>query len=301
MMVKRSALGSMKMAVSGAVILLTSLWFTGCTNMAEPPQKSEPLPLPSITSTMTGERHQGKMVWHDLLTDDVKAARKFYADVFGWTFKTNRAYTQIFNQKELIGGMMEITSAADQKTKAVWLPTMSVMNVDKSIQYLESKKGKVLKGPINMKERGRGALVSDPQGAQFVLLHAKNGDPKDVIPQVGDWLWNELWTSTPKQSYLFYRHIGGYDSYETREGYRILKQKGKWRAGLRDVSKEDLKARWVPTIRVANLAETLTKVKASDGEILVGPDKDLVNGNVALIADNTGALMIIQYWEEGGK
>jgi len=269
--------------------------------MVELPKKGEPELLPSITTSKTGEWNQGKFVWHDLITDDVEAAHKFYGDVFGWTFETERAYTQIYNQKDLIGGMMQISPVDEKKAKAVWLPTMSVADVDKSVKYLNSKNGEVLKGPLDMKERGRGVLVSDPQGAHIVLLHTKEGDPKDMMPKVGDWLWNELWTKTPKESYAFYHHIGGYDGYEMRDGYRILKEKGKWRAGIRDLSKEDIKAQWVPAIRVSNLQETISKVKASGGEVLISPHKELVNGNVALIADNRGAVVIIQYWNEGGK
>lgn len=295
------ALGSMKISVSGAVLVLASLWFTGCADIVEPPKKSDPQVLPSITSTVTGERHQGKFVWHDLLTDDVKAAQKFYGNVFGWTFKTNRAYTQVFNKDNLIGGMMHVTSTDEQKDKAVWLPSMSVKDVDALVRYVEFRKGKVLKGPIDMKERGRGVLVSDPQGAQIILLHAKNGDPKDAMPQVGDWLWNELWTNKPKESYSFYRNTGGYDGYEMRDEYRILKHKGKWRAGIRDISKEEIEARWVPAIRVSNLEETISKVKASGGEVLVSPNEELADGNVALIKDSIGAVVIIQYWEEGGE
>jgi len=278
-----------------------SLWFTGCTNMVEPPQKSEPSALPSITKSKTGQWHQGKFVWHDLLTDDMEEARKFYGDVFGWRFETRKEYTQIFNQKELIGGMMQVTPAKDQKAKAVWLPSISVANIDKSVKYLTSKKGEVLKGPLDMKERGKGVLVSDPHGAHVVLLRAKGGDPKDKTPQIGDWLWNELWTNKPEESYIFYRNIGGYNSYEMRDEYRILKKNNKWRAGIRDIEKDDFKARWVPTIRVADLKETMSKVKDSGGKVLVLPDEELAGGNVALIADNRGAAVIIQYWEEGGR
>ncbi len=284
-----------------ACILFTSLWFTGCTNIPEPSQKNEPLLLPSVTATVTGERHTGKFVWHDLLTDNVASSRTFYAGVFGWTFETSGTYTQILNQGNLIGGMMQVRPTVDSKAEAVWLPSLSVANLDKSVRYLKSEKGKVIKGPLEMKERGRGALVSDPQGAQLVLLHTKNGDPKDVTPQIGDWLWNELWTNTPQESYSFYRKLGGYDTSKIKNDYRLLIRKGKWRAGIRDVSKEDLKARWVPAIRVSNLKETMTKVKALGGEVLVSPHKELVNGDVALISDNTGALVILQRWEKGGK
>lgn len=278
-----------------------SFYFTGCANMADLPQESEPSILPPITEIKTGQWHQGKFVWHDLLTDDVEAAQKFYGNVFGWTFESKRDYIQIFNAHDLIGGMLQVRSSDEQKTKAVWLPSMSVANVDKSVQYLKSKKSKVLKGPLDMEERGKGVLVSDPQGAEIVLLHTKDGDPKDGTPQVGDWLWNELWTNTPKESYAFYRHIGGYDGYTMRDGYRILQSKGKWRAGIRDISEEALNAQWIPAIRVSDLKETISKVRSSGGEVLISPHEELHNGNVALIADTKGAVVIIQYWEEGGK
>lgn len=280
---------------------LASLWFTGCTNIVEAPEKSDPSALPSITKSKTGQWHQGKFVWHDLLTDDMEEARKFYGDVFGWRFETKRDYTQIFNQQELIAGMMQVTPTKDQKAKAVWLPSISVANIDKSVRYLTDNKGQVLKGPLNMKERGKGVLVSDPHGAHVVLLRAKNGDPKDKTPQIGDWLWNELWTNKPEESYTFYRNMGWYDSYEMRDKYRILKKNNKWRAGIRDIEKDDFKARWVPTIRVSDLKETMSKVKSAGGEVLVTPHEELVNGNVALIVDNCGAAVIIQYWEEGGE
>lgn len=278
-----------------------SLLLSGCAQVSVPSQNSEALALPSITSTVTGERHTGKFVWHDLLTDDVASSRTFYAGLFGWTYESRGTYTQILNKGNLIGGMMQIRPTVDSKAEAVWLPSLSVANVDQSIRYIKSKKAKVIKGPLEMKERGKGVLISDPQGAQLVLLHTKDGDPKDVTPQVGDWLWNELWTNTPKESYSFYRKLGGYDASEIRNGYRLLIDKEKWRAGIRDVSKEDLKARWVPAIRVSDLEGTMTKAKSLGGEVLVSPHKELVNGDVALIADNTGALVIIQRWEQGRK
>ena len=29
----------------------------------------------------------GKVVWNDLITDDLDSARRFYGDLFGWTFE----------------------------------------------------------------------------------------------------------------------------------------------------------------------------------------------------------------------
>ena len=42
--------------------------------------------LPPITQEVSEERHIGKFVWFDLLTEQADAARRFYGALFGWTF-----------------------------------------------------------------------------------------------------------------------------------------------------------------------------------------------------------------------
>ena len=83
-----------------------------------------------------------------------------------------------------------------------------------------------------------------------------------------------------------------------RDSYRILKNKDKWRAGVRDISNEDVKERWVAVVRVADLKMITEKVKKEGGTVLVYPNEELMNGNVAIITDNTGALLVVQRWSE---
>jgi len=287
--------------VAGAWTLMISLLFVGCTGLNEPAPKQEKLALPAITKSATHKYYSGKFVWHDLLTDDVSSVKPFYAGLFGWTFEDKDNYTLVYNDGKLLGGMMEISPKSESKAESVWLASMSVSNVDSMVAYVEKKKGKVLKGPLDMKERGRGVLVSDPQGADIVLLHAKGGDPVDTTPQMGDWLWNELWTNTPNESYEFYRKLGKYDTTKANDNYRILKHKGKWRAGLRDINREGAKARWVPVIRVVDPKLITAKVTKLGGKVLMEPHASFHNGDVALISDNRGALLIVQRWTKGDK
>jgi len=286
---------------SSACALLISVLFVGCTGVTTPAPKQEKLALPAITKSATHKHYSGKFVWHDLLTDDVSMAKAFYSGLLGWSFEEEGAYTTIYNRGKLIGGMMEVAPKPDRKAESVWLPSMSVSNVDSMVAYVEKKKGKVLKGPLDMKERGRGVLVSDPHGAQLVLLHAKGGDPVDTTPQMGDWLWNELWTNKPKESYDFYRKLGQYDASTHKDNYRILSHKGKWRAGLRHVMKDDLKVRWVPVVRVVDPKIVTDKVEKLGGKVLMEAHPSFLDGNVALISDNTGALVIVQRWTEREK
>lgn len=275
-----------------------SILFTGCTGVKMPSFEKEQVPLVAITDAPTGKHYSGRFVWHDLITDDASKARDFYADLFGWSFEEQGRYTVISHNGKPIGGILQIAPKSGAEAEAIWLPSMSVSNVDSSIAYLKSKKGEVLKGPIDMKKRGRGAIVSDPHGAQLVLLHAKGGDPAETVPQTGEWLWTELWTHTPKESYAFYRKLGKYDDSESREDYRILKSKDKWRAGIRHLAKADVKARWASVIRVEDPKAITQKVPKLGGKVLMEPNETFMNGDVAVIADNTGALLIVQRWNE---
>ena len=282
----------------GVGIMSLAILFTGCTGMKMPSLEKEQVPLVAITDTPTGKHNAGRFVWHDLITDDASKARKFYAALFGWSFEDQGQYTVVSNHGKAIGGILELAPKPGTEAEAIWLPSMSVANVDNSIAYLKSKKGEVLKGPVDMKERGRGAIVSDPHGAQLVLLNAKGGDPAEAVPKIGDWLWTELWTHTPKESYAFYRKLGKYDASELREDYRILKSKDKWRAGIRHLAKADVKARWASVIRVSDPKEITQRVPKLGGKVLMEPDETFMNGDVAVIADNTGALLIVQRWDE---
>ena len=291
----------------GNCVLLASLLLVGCTGVTTPTPAStqEKSALSAITKSATHKHYSGKFVWHDLLTDDVSGAKAFYSALFGWTFEEEGAYITIYNRGKLIGGMMEVSSKSGNIGESVWLPSMSVKNVDSAISEVKANKGRVLKGPLDMPKRGRGVLVSDAQGAHIVLLQAKGGDPMDATPQMGDWLWNELWTSKPKESETLYRALGKYQVVSNAREYRILKNKGKWRAGIRDVSKEDAKSRWASVIRIADLQKTMDQVVRLGGKILMKPRKEIADGNVAVIADSTGALLIMQRWSDtvaqGGK
>ncbi|MEA2048099.1 MAG: VOC family protein [Campylobacterota bacterium] len=282
-------------------IVSLSLLLIGCTGVNTPTPPKETLSLPAITKSATDKHYSGKFVWHDLLTDDITKAKAFYGGLLGWRFEDMNHYSTIYNDGKLIGGMMEVAAKTGSASEAVWLPSMSVKGIENAVKYVERKGGKVLKGPLDMQERGKGVLISDPHGAHIVLLQAKGGDPLDATPRIGDWLWNELWSKYPKESDAFYRKLGHYDSSISREDYLILIHKGEWRAGIRHVVRDDIDEHWVPVIRVDNPQKLLSKVEKLGGKVLMKPDQSLMNGDVAVIADNSGAHLILQRWSEGKK
>jgi predicted enzyme related to lactoylglutathione lyase len=230
------------------------------------------------------------------LTSDVAASRDFYGQLFGWTFEESGGYTVISNNGSSIGGMVQLRETSAKQGASRWLCSLSVDDVDRSAELVANRSGKVHEGPLELVNRGRGALVSDPQGAQLLLLHTSGGDPEDEEPSTGSWLWHELWSNQPQASLAFYQELAGYDFTGDAGDYLILTREGQWRAGIRFVDNSELEMRWVPVVRVDDTAAIAERARQLGGKVPVGPRPTEDGGSVALLADPTGALLIIQHW-----
>ena len=275
-------------------LVLALAVLTGCASMNAGSKAR--ISFTPVTSEPTDIYHPGKIVWHDLVTPDPAAARKFYGELFGWTFRDNGNYTEIFNGKKKIGGIVQLKPKKGQKTLAAWLESMSVPDVDEAVSYIKSKGGKVVNGPVDMPKRGRGALVQDPSGAYLVVLHAYGGDPPDEKAQIGEWLWNEMWTMYLETTSWFYKGLGQYESAMKGPDYVVFISEGKWRVGIRQIKQRDYSGRWVPVVRVKNPGAMLGRVKELGGIVLLKPGEGSASKDGALITDNTGALLILQRW-----
>ena len=273
-------------------LILSLLMLTGCATG----KKASSMVLTPVTDPPTGIHHQGKFVWNDLLTNDVETARKFYGQLFGWTFAQLGRYTVIQNDERNIGGMVELKADPDNPSAARWLSTLSVDDVDQAVERLIAEGGTVNEGPLELLNRGRGALVRDPQGAQLVLLHSEVGDPEDEEPAMMSWLWHELWSNNTEASLAFYQKLAGYDYEGEATDYLVLVNEDQWRAGIRFIDDSELEMRWVPVVRVVDTEAIAEKAEQLGGEIRVAPRPTESGGSVALLVDPSGARVIIQSW-----
>jgi predicted enzyme related to lactoylglutathione lyase len=287
----------MQLSVRIAGVLITAAVFlNGCANTGRLSEGGVEMTQVPITENPSGKTFPGKFVWHDLLTPDPLAAGKFYEKLFGWQIDYEGQYAVVRNGGKLIAGILKVEPAAGVTTDAVWMPSVSVTDVDAAASRVMANGGMVLKGPINMDKRGRAVLISDPQRADLVLLEAKGGDPADTDAAIGDWLWDEIWTDDPDGTEEFYEAVLGYDEITFGEGYDIFLYEGEWRAGIRYVKDKREHMLWVPVVRVADPAVTVQAVPELGGVVWVAPDEPPSNGDTALIGDSTGALLLIQRW-----
>lgn len=287
----------MQLLVRFAGVLVTAAVFlSGCANFAKLSEGGIEMAQVPVTENPSGQTYPGKFIWHDLLTPDPLSAGEFYEKLFGWQIEYQGHYAVVRNGDKLIAGILQVEPADGDTREGVWLPTASVDDVDAATSLVKANGGRVLKGPLDMEQRGRAILISDPQRADLVLLSAKGGDPADGKAAIGDWLWDELWTNDPDNIKEFYASVLGYDEMLSGDGYDVFKHKGKWRAGLRHVEDDIKHLLWVPVVRVADPEATSQRVTELGGVVWITPDEAPSKGDTALIGDPTGALLLIQRW-----
>ena len=196
--------------------------------------------VPAINDISTNTYHPGKFVWHDLFTNDVSSAKEFYSKLFNWEFeddgKPNSIFTLIkFNGKR-IGGIVDINQLEQEVKQPRWLSYVSVPDVAATVKEIESKGGFIFADTRELPNRGTIAIFSDPQGAPLALINSSTGDPIDIEPSTGEWLWNELWTTDTKAAVKFYSHLVGYEfdlvDSESDVDYTVLRKDDKLRAGV---------------------------------------------------------------------
>jgi predicted enzyme related to lactoylglutathione lyase len=116
----------------------------------------------------------GAVVWNELNTRDVAAAKEFYGAAFGWGFEEREfetgTYTSIKLGDDTVGGMIDITGRAPDEVPAHWLVYFVVDDTDATIEKAKGSGGDVVFGPEDIGEVGRIAVLKDPFGAVFALI-----------------------------------------------------------------------------------------------------------------------------------
>jgi len=260
--------------------------------------------LPPLNPTNTDKQLAGKFIWFDLATVDIAVQKKFYGDVFGWTYQPisqdDKQYTIIKNGEHNIAGMFQIKPPPDAKAGALWISLISVNDPNNVVALAKKAGGSVRMPATSLAQRGTYALLRDPEGAVFGVLKSDSGDPPDRNIQAGGFLWVDLFARNIQRAATFYQKLIGYKivADENHVQRKFLRSAGKYRAGIVPLPKEANRSGWLPYIKVNNVAATLKKVTAAGGQIMVEPDDSLLNGNLAIFADPEGGIVGIVKWKQ---
>jgi predicted enzyme related to lactoylglutathione lyase len=256
--------------------------------------------------SLSNEPLLGKFVWHDLVTDDPAAARRFYGSLLGWEFEQTTHprggdYTLILVDGHYLGGMIEVDDPAGADYSR-WLPYLSVADVDAAVRLTESAGGSTVVAPVDLENLGRAAAITDPQGAVLGLLRSRVGDPDDSLqPGAGRIVWNELLAADDTGAGRFYAALAGLEvSTIARRGgeYTLLRAQDRDRAGIMERPDPRVTPLWLAYFAVADVATAARRAAELGGRVLLGPSPDLREGKMAVVTDPGGAILALQQWPQ---
>ncbi len=115
----------------------------------------------------------GAFCWNELSTTDMAAAKKFYTELLGWTFKQSpaagMAYDEIVVGGQHIGGIFQ-TGTEFGNAPSHWMSYVAVDDVDARAKQVEDLGGKVCVPPTDIPNVGRFCVINDPTGATLSLV-----------------------------------------------------------------------------------------------------------------------------------
>ncbi len=278
-----------------AISLITLFIFFSC---------SPDLPIvPPINSVPSGESYPGKFVWRDLMTDDISAVKKFYSELFGWTYldvgESDNDYSVILHDGKPIAGIFKLRDVNSDQRYSQWISYLSVADMNQAINYVKASVGSVYREPFELPNRGSVSFVFDSQNAILSFVKSRRGDPKDADPIYNEWFWTELWTNDVESSVKFYTELFGYNykKFDTRADnqYHVLEKENRPRSGIIKIPFENVKPHWMPYIAVNDPSEIVKKVEQLGGTVYLSTE-GIAGNNAAIIADPSGAVFTVQKW-----
>ena len=118
-------------------------------------------------------KKHGAISWSELITSDVPAAKKFYGELFGWTYEDmpveDITYSVVKANEDEVAGVMPMPPDASPMPPH-WGIYITVDNVDETAEKASGMGATILMPPRDIPEVGRFCVIQDPQGACINIM-----------------------------------------------------------------------------------------------------------------------------------
>lgn len=247
---------------------------------------------------------QGRFVWYDLVTTDPEAAEKFYGSVIGWTitpFDTGggKPYDMWTHGETPLGGVMELPEEARAAgAPPHWMAYVAVADAAASTARAQELGASVHVPPTDIPTVGTFSVIADPQGATIALFTpAEAPDGPGEMGPVGHFSWHELATDDWQAAWAFYEDLFGWKKFDAMD----MGEAGTYQlfggqfpiGGMFNRPKEMPVNCWLYYVHIADIDETVAKVKAAGGQVVNGPMEVPGGGKVAQCIDPQGGMFAL--------
>ncbi|MFI6346186.1 VOC family protein [Streptomyces sp. NPDC050560] len=249
------------------------------------------------TSTRTASRlTPGTPCWMSLMAHDLTAARKFYATLFGWTFRPGPhqlgPYVGALLGDRDVAGIGQLPP--NRHLTVRWTPFFATDDVNATADLVRLCGGTVGVGPLDAGDAGRLAVAVDPCGAVFGLWQATGLPGLSLSGAPGSLAWNELLTYDSADA-GFYEAVFGYNRglpRPTADAARTLHVDGRAVASAQGMGRDlpgNRGAHWMTYFETGDVDRSARRVVELGGR-LVEAARDTRFGRTAVVADPQGGV-----------
>ena len=225
----------------------------------------------------------GEFLWCDVMTTDVAAGAAFYAAVVGWGVQPaeqpGMAYTVLTVEGQGVAGAMPTPPELQGKVPPCWMTYVAVDDVDAAAAKVTALGGTVQRPPTDVPGVIRFAVVSDPQGAGFLIARGLRDEPMPAIAPGTPGLvgWHELYAGDGPGVFAFYEALFGWTKAEAHDMgpmgvYQLFSVGGGEVVGGIMTKPEAMPVpNWAVYFNVDAIDAGAERVKANGGKVIMGP------------------------------
>ncbi|MFE4831408.1 VOC family protein [Streptomyces sp. NPDC056672] len=150
--------------------------------------------------------------WVDVSLPDLAAGKRFYGELFGWTFGEDSGaayghYTEAFSDGRRVAGLV---AKKDGRMPTVWGVYFATSDAVGLSERIVRAGGRTVTAPTVVGPFGVMAQAADPAGAVFGLWQPREGWGFEKRGLPGSFCWTELYTRDKERADPFYETVLGF-------------------------------------------------------------------------------------------
>ena len=226
---------------------------------------------------------EGVPCWVDAQLPDVQAGKRFYGELFGWTFEERpeapAGSVWAYREGEPVAALAR---KADGRLPTVWTVYFSTPDAEALADRVWAAGGQVVTAPVPVGDLGTTALVTDAEGAVFGLWEPGGHPGFGRRHETGTFVWAELYARDVEAANTFYGDL----FHDALFGPDARPDFG--RAAVSEVFPAEMPPHFVVHFLVEDCETALEEVNGLGGRVQA-PPFETSYGKVAVVTDNQGA------------